>query len=157
MRTLPLLPLSLFALAACGADDPRALDGRPADAVPLDSADPDADPGAPPDAAIPPDAALAAVVVVDCETVVDAFELTTSGPRFVPQGTLAIAVDGVIRFRPAGNHNFASAQDNPPPGRWRSGPPGHPEPFCVQFTAAGDYPYVCEPHAGAMNGIVRVE
>lgn len=139
-----------------GIDAPGGVDAPAIDGAPMiDGAMIDADPSAP-DANPVPDAGVSSVVIVDCVGVASPFVLTTSGTAFSPGGDISLSVGGVIQFSTTGFHNFASPANAPADKRFRSGQLGHDDTVCLQFTAAGTFPFLCEAHP-SMNGNVIVQ
>jgi plastocyanin len=162
---------SLFAIAAgCGDDG----GGTPIDAAVVDVGPPDSFADAPPDGpadASPPDsfadapppdgsadapgldapgldapgldAASSSVVVVPCAGAAIASEVTAPGFSFTITDS-TIAVDAVVRFTMPGSHSVVSGS----PAGTADGQftVGFNATKCLRFTAAGTYPFWCNPH-----------
>jgi plastocyanin len=88
---------------------------------------------------------------------------TTELNEFVIDGvvgfSLALAVDDVVRFSTATDHNIESVPGTPSQFFFKSGTPG-PHTACLRFTAPtmGPVGFECDPHTGdGMVGTLTVE
>lgn len=139
-RTLAsLLVSSLSLLAACGDDGGGTpIDARVVDA-PTDGFIGDGDPPDGPG----PDAAPSTVVEVPCAGATIASEV--SAPGFAFEITVpTIAVDAIVRFTMPPSHSAVSGS----PAGTADGQftVTFNETKCLRFTAAGTFPFWCNPH-----------
>jgi plastocyanin len=140
-RTLALLLASSSLLAACGDDGGSTpIDAALADGFLIDA--PVAIDGAGPDAPSP-DAAPSTVVEVPCAGATIASEVTAPGFSFTITDS-TIAVDAIVRFTMPLSHSAVSGS----PAGTADGQfmVGFNETKCLRFTAAGTFPFWCNPH-----------
>ena len=145
-----LVAMFLVGVLGCGSDDESTpIDAATADTATVDAATVDAAHDAPtvidaplPVDATPVDAPASTVVVVQCPGQV-ASEVTAPGFSFVITDA-TIAVNDIVRFTMPGSHSAVSgATPGVFDGVFRV---EFNQTVCLRFTAAGTFPFWCNPH-----------
>jgi plastocyanin len=127
-----ILALALLGLAACDDDGGTPIDAPLIDGVSIDTPGIDAP---------TIDSRPSTVMVVTCPATV-ASEVSAPGFAFTITDA-TINVGDVVRFTMPGFHSAVSGPPGQPDGIFRV---DFNQTACLQFTAAGSFPFYCDPH-----------
>lgn len=158
MRTSLALWCSCLLVGACGDDDGEAatIDAAAVDAAAADAPAIDAAVDAAVDAPGTPDARADArqastVQVVSCAGAAIALTVTAVDFEYRFDGTTDLGQNAIVRFMMTSSHNAISGGLDAPDGQFEV---DFSETKCLQFTAAGLFPFYCGPHS--FTGSIRI-